>query len=129
MHAAAVFLTILGGVVTLGGLACAFMTVRTVNSARRAQQYAMTDPSYQSKQLPMNAGHPWLQKPEDEWTDIDWLQAGLEKARVTQMMEDRVIKMLLQPLADTRWAIVGAWLVVIGVAASTTGATLALYVS
>jgi hypothetical protein len=127
MHALAVVLTILGGVATLIGLACAFMTVHTVNRARRRQAYATKDPAYQRKQLPMNAGHSWLQKPENEWTDIDRLQADLEKLRVTQEMEDQVIKMLLQPLADTRWASAGAWLLGIGVIASTTGATLALY--
>lgn len=76
----------------------------------------------------MNAGHPWLQKPEEEWTEIDRLQADLHQVKVTQMMEDRVDKMLLQPLGETLWAALGAWLLTLGVVASTTGSVLALYV-
>ena len=129
MHAAAVVLTILGGVATLAGLVCAFMTVRTINSARRDQERAMSDPSYQSKQLTMSSGHPRLMKPKEEWGDIEWLQDGLDRVRVTQLMEDRMVKMLLYPLADTRWPVAGACLLVIGVVASTTGATLALYLA
>lgn len=41
MHFFAVLLTIAGGVTTLLGLACAFLTVRDVNKARRNQMHAM----------------------------------------------------------------------------------------
>lgn len=127
VHGWAVASTLIGGLLTLAGLAFTFWTLRDASTAAARAAQVRADPSWQRRQLPLHAGMDYLQTPPERWDNILMKSYVDDRLSIVDRMSTMDLREEVTPLLATGKARTGATLLALGVLTQTLGSVLALY--